>query len=147
MVSIGFSVSKQHDRHHIDIYCHRRNLLFLTHLDRKNGGHHADDILTFIFLHKNCCNLIQISIKFVPIDPIHIKPALVQTMPLRDFTGSCIKTFARLVNSDPDSQALRTFLSLTVIWTFLLGNLKQSRFFFSKSCFNHPGTYQYLKKI
>ena len=46
---------------------------------RKNGGSVAD-IFKYMFLKANCCILIQISQKFVPVDPICNKSALVQVM-------------------------------------------------------------------
>ena len=40
----------------------------------------ADGIFKCIFLNENNRNLIQISLKFVPMSPIDNKPALVQVM-------------------------------------------------------------------
>ena len=53
----------------------KRNL-FNTLRPRQNGRHFADDIFKCIFLN-------QISLKFVPKDPINNIPALVQTMAWR----------------------------------------------------------------
>ena len=47
---------------------------------RENSRHFADDIIRLIFLNEKIYILIQISLKFVPEDPIHHNPALVQVM-------------------------------------------------------------------
>ena len=47
---------------------------------RQNGRHFSDDIFKRIFLNKNECILIKISLKFVPKGPINNIPALVQIM-------------------------------------------------------------------
>ena len=46
----------------------------------KNGRQFEDDIFTCIFVSSNFCNLIQISLKFVPERPLDITPALFQMM-------------------------------------------------------------------
>ena len=43
----------------------------------QNGRRFADDILKCIFMNERFCILIQISLKFVPKDPINNNPALV----------------------------------------------------------------------
>ena len=43
----------------------------------KNGHRFADDIFSCIFVNEKICILIQISLKFVPKDPIDNNPALV----------------------------------------------------------------------
>ena len=52
------------------------------HIEGENGRHSADSILECIFLNKNYCILIQISLKFIPKCPINNKPALVQIIGL-----------------------------------------------------------------
>ena len=47
---------------------------------RLNGPHFVDDISKFIFLHRNFCQFIEISQKFVPKGPVDLKSALVQVM-------------------------------------------------------------------
>ena len=50
----------------------------LTHLlSEQNGRHFPDDIFRCIFVNKNFCILIKISLKFVPMGPIDNDPALV----------------------------------------------------------------------
>ena len=58
---------------------------FNTSGARQNGLQFADSIFKFIFFYDNCCILIQISLKYVPKDPIDDKTALVQTMACRLF--------------------------------------------------------------
>ena len=50
---------------------------------RQNGRHFADDVFKCIFLNKNVCILLQISLKFVPKGPINNIPSLVQIMAWR----------------------------------------------------------------
>ena len=50
---------------------------------RQNGRHFADDIFKCIFLNENVWIPIEISLKFVPKDPINNIPALVQIMAWR----------------------------------------------------------------
>ena len=51
--------------------------IYSPHLcQTQNGRHFADDIFKFIFLYENCCILIKISLKFVPISPASNKPTL-----------------------------------------------------------------------
>ena len=50
---------------------------------RQNGRHFADDIFKWIFLNENVWLPIEISLKFVPQDPINNIPALVQIMACR----------------------------------------------------------------
>ena len=66
------------------------------------GQHFADSIFKCIFLNENFCVLIQISLAFVPKDPIDYKSALVQVLawhqtgdkplpePMVQFTGAYI---------------------------------------------------------
>ena len=49
----------------------------------QNGRHFTDDILKYIFLNEKYCNLIRISMKFVPKGPIDNKWALFQVMDWR----------------------------------------------------------------
>ena len=49
----------------------------------QNCRHLADDRSNYIFMNKNVCILIRISLKFVPKGPIDNKPALVQAMAWR----------------------------------------------------------------
>ena len=49
----------------------------------QNDRHLADDILKCIFMNEKFCILIQISLMFVPKDPIDNKSALVQVMAWR----------------------------------------------------------------
>ena len=63
----------------VDLYILLLNTLRL----RQNGCHFADDIFKLILLNENHCVLIQISLKFVPKDPIKNIPALVQIMAWR----------------------------------------------------------------
>ena len=53
----------------------------LTHW--QNGRHFADDTFKHIFLNKNVCISIEISLKFVPKGPMNNMPALVQIMARR----------------------------------------------------------------
>ena len=55
--------------HHLDQNWSIINML----RPRQNGQHSAGDILKLIFLDENYCILIQISLKFVPNDPINNK--------------------------------------------------------------------------
>ena len=50
---------------------------------RQNGRHFPDDIFKSIFLNKNCCILMKISLNFVPRGPISNIPALAQIKVLR----------------------------------------------------------------
>ena len=50
---------------------------------RQNGRHFADDTFKRIFLNENVRISIKISLKFVPMGPINIIPALVQIMAWR----------------------------------------------------------------
>ena len=50
---------------------------------RQNGRHFPDDILKCIFLNENVWIWIEISLNFVPKDPINNIPALVQIMAWR----------------------------------------------------------------
>ena len=52
---------------------------FNTFRPRQNGRHFAD-VFTLIFLYKNFCGLIQISVNFFPKGLINNIPALVQIM-------------------------------------------------------------------
>ena len=47
---------------------------------RQNGRNFPDDIFTWILLNKTVCNLIQISLKCVPVAPINNIPALFRIM-------------------------------------------------------------------
>ena len=49
----------------------------LIHLPCQNGRHFADDNFKCIFVNENGCNLIQISLKFIPKGPIDNIPTLV----------------------------------------------------------------------
>ena len=49
----------------------------------QNGRHFTENILKRIFMNKNLCILIQISLKFVPKGPIDNKATLVQVMAWR----------------------------------------------------------------
>ena len=53
---------------------------FNTVKPEQNGRHFADDIFNLIFFNENCCNLIQISLKFIPNYAINNMQALVQEM-------------------------------------------------------------------
>ena len=57
-----------------------QEVLINTLRSRQNGCHFADDILTYIFLNENVWIPIEISLKFVPKDPINNITALVQIM-------------------------------------------------------------------
>ena len=59
------------------------NRVFNTLRPRQNGRHFADDTFKRIFLNENVRISIKISLKFVPKDPIHNIPALVQIMAWR----------------------------------------------------------------
>ena len=50
---------------------------------RQNGPHFPDDIFKWIFLNENVWISINISLKFVPMDPINNIPTLVQVMAWR----------------------------------------------------------------
>ena len=50
---------------------------YLTHPPVHNGRHFADDIFICILVNEKKCALIEISLKFVPRDPIDNNPALV----------------------------------------------------------------------
>ena len=50
---------------------------------RQNGSHFPDDTFKHIFVNENARILIEISLKFVPKDPINNIPALVQIMAWR----------------------------------------------------------------
>ena len=50
---------------------------------RQNGRHFADDTFKRIFVNENVSIFIEISLKFVPKDPINNIPALVQIMAWR----------------------------------------------------------------
>ena len=54
--------------------------LLLTHLSSKQYGHNFADIFKCILMNENWCILIQISLKFVPKDPIDNKSVMVQVM-------------------------------------------------------------------
>ena len=58
-------------------------LSFNTLRPGQNGRHFPDDICKFIFLNENIWISIEISMKFVPSDPINNIPALVQIMAWR----------------------------------------------------------------
>ena len=64
-------------------YNRSAGLLVNSFLPRQNGRPFADDILTWIFLNEKFRILIQISLKFVPKDPIGNKSAMVQVMAWR----------------------------------------------------------------
>ena len=49
-------------------------------LPGQNGRHSADDIFLCIFVNEMFCNLLQISLKFVPKGQIDNNPALVYIM-------------------------------------------------------------------
>ena len=49
----------------------------------QNGHHFAADTFKCIFVNENFCNLIIISLKFIPKLPINNSPALVQIMAWR----------------------------------------------------------------
>ena len=62
----------------------RKKVSYLNTLrPRQDGRHFADDIFKRIFLNKNVCISIEISLKFVPKGPNHNMPALVQIMAWR----------------------------------------------------------------
>ena len=50
---------------------------------RQNGRHFIDGVFKRIFLNRNCCILIKISLNLVPQGPINNIPALVQIMAWR----------------------------------------------------------------
>ena len=54
--------------------------MFNTLRPRQNGRHFADDTFKCVFLSENVRVSIEISLKFVPKDPINSNPALVQIM-------------------------------------------------------------------
>ena len=69
-------------------YCHEcgggKLVVFINTLrPRQDGRHFPDDILKWIFLNENLWISIEISLKFVPKDPINNIPALVQIMAWR----------------------------------------------------------------
>ena len=43
----------------------------------QNGRHFADDSFIYIFVNETFCIFINISLKFVPMDPINNNPALI----------------------------------------------------------------------
>ena len=54
--------------------------LFKASLPGQYGHHFTDDIFQYIFFSERFCILIQISLKFVPNEPIDNKVALIQLM-------------------------------------------------------------------
>ena len=65
---------------HTPHYCHIVKVYVNTLRPRQNGRHFADDTFKRILLNENVWISINISLKFVPQDPINNIPALVQIM-------------------------------------------------------------------
>ena len=74
------SVPYRHDKHY---FIGIRQQHFNALRPRQNGCYFADDIFEWIFLNKNVCISIKISLKFLSKGPINHIPSLVQIMAWR----------------------------------------------------------------
>ena len=72
--------SWQMSHHDESIWYHVAQQWLNTLRSEQNGCHWAHDIFSCIFLNKNACVMIKISLKFIPKGSIDSKSALVQVM-------------------------------------------------------------------